>query len=236
MGPGLRRGWKVPLHLNLHSVPGLRGLWRLGSGSVQKKLSVDTTLLLGWCRHLKSMVRLAHTVVSYCLARPLLSQLRGPHATVSFPSLRQAPSSTVSLAAISSGHSSFLPIPYPLRGPGRLPAQSPSPHPAHCSSAPVKDARGLELTPSPPVLLFLPVIRSLLVTCPPLIVSTASPPPPPPPRPASSVLITAIIYYVNFRCSLAFLGLLPSGLIMTLFDRCYSDPHLGVSETEAQRR
>lgn len=41
---------------------------------------------------------------------------------------------------------------------------------------------------------------------------------------------------VNFRCSLAFLGLLPSGLIMTLFDRCYSDPHLGVSETEAQRR
>lgn len=110
------------------------------------------------------------------------------------------------------------------------------PIPASCPLllCPVKDARGLELTPSPPVLLFLPVIRSLLVTCPPLIVSTASPPPPP--RPASSVLITAIIYYVNFRCSLAFLGLLPSGLIMTLFDRYCSDPHLGVSETEAQRR
>ena len=50
---------------------------------------MDTTLPLGRLRagHLESVVRLADTVASYCLTRPLLSQLDAPHPTVSFPNL-----------------------------------------------------------------------------------------------------------------------------------------------------
>lgn len=37
----------VRLHLNVYSVPGLRGMQSLGTGSVQKELSMDTTSPLG---------------------------------------------------------------------------------------------------------------------------------------------------------------------------------------------
>ena len=79
----------------------------------------------------------------------------------------------------------------------RTPCTFPILHPAHGSSPTMKGAQGLGLTSSSPVLLFITVIRSLVLTYLMILVFIPPPFPPPasfPPLPPSTILIIDVIY------------------------------------------
>lgn len=182
---------------------------------------MDTTWPLGRLSagRLKSMVRQVDSVTSYCSTRPLLSQLGGPHpqgllsgpldklSWEPFP-LKPSPVDT----ALS--HRSFIPC-YTRK----IPCTCRIPHPALCSSTPRKDAQGLGLTPSPPLLFFTTVIHGLLVTH--LTVTV--------------IVVSLLLLFIIFIMAItklfsfpAFFEFLHSVLTVTLLNGYYYDPHLGV--------
>lgn len=73
----------------------------------------------------------------------------------------------------------------------KTPCTFPLLHPAHRSSPTMKDAQGRGLTSSSPVLLFITVIQSLLLT---YLTIPVIIPPPFPPLPPSTILIIDVIY------------------------------------------